>query len=112
MDYPPPPPSLPPSSIAVAMVLSAYLSTGCLLLYIKVRGLHTLTWTKWSIKSLDNWWVFLKLGIPGFCMIAFEWWTFEISVLVSGSLGETDLGVNTILLQLLTLLFMVRMSTI
>ncbi len=97
----------PCSSIAVAMVLAAYLATLFLIVYVKVRGLHKLTWGGWSYKSLDNWWLFLKLGLPGFLMVAFEWWTFEISVLVSGSLGETDLGVSTILLQLLSLLFMV-----
>ncbi len=97
----------PSSYIAVAMVAAAYLATGFLVMYIKVRGLHKLTWGGWSFKSLDNWWLFLKLGLPGFLMVAFEWWTFEISVLVSGSLGETALGVNTILLQLLTLMFMV-----
>ncbi|XP_064394643.1 multidrug and toxin extrusion protein 1-like isoform X2 [Halichondria panicea] len=97
--------------IAVAMVVAAYLATGFLVMYIKVRGLHKLTWGGWSFKSLDNWWLFLKLGLPGFLMVAFEWWTFEISVLVSGSLGETALGVNTILLQLLTLMFMFPLGT-
>ena len=52
----------------------------------------------------------MKLALPGFCMIAFEWWTFEISVLVSGSIDETQLGVNTILLQVGTICFMVSIG--
>ena len=100
------------SSISVALVLAAYIATVFLVAYVKGRGLHKLTWGGWSLRSLDNWWLFLKLGLPGFLMLAFEWWTFEISVLVSGSLGKTELGVNAILLQLLSLLFMVSAPTL
>ena len=77
--------------------------------YIWLRGLHKQTWGGWSWQSLDEWVQFLKLGVPGILMLCFEWWTYEISVLVTGSIDQTQLAVNTILVQLLAFAFMVRM---
>lgn len=95
------------SSVSISMVLAMYISVIFLVLYIKWRGLHKLTWGGWSLESLRNWGLFMKLALPGFLMIAFEWWTFEISVLVSGSIDEIQLGVNTVLIQIGTICFMV-----
>ena len=78
-----------------------------LILYIRCRNLHQQTWGGWSFESLTEWWQFLKLGVPGFLMLAFEWWSFEISTLVSGSIDETQLAINSILIQIGTLMFMV-----
>ena len=44
-------------------------------------------------------------------MICFEWWTYEITVLVTGSVDELQLAVNTVVMQFGTILFMVRMGT-
>jgi len=95
------------SSIAVAVVLSSYLSIFFLLAYIKLTNTHKLTWGGWSVKSLQNWWSFLKLGIPGLFLTGFEWWVYEISLFVSGSINEVELGVNSVVLQILNLVFMV-----
>ena len=40
-------------------------------------------------------------------MISFEWWSFEISTIVVGSINETELAINTVILQFGTLLYMV-----
>ena len=93
---------------ALAVVVAFSLQPILLIVYIWYRRLHKKTWGGWSWQSLDEWGQFLKLGVPGFLMISFEWWTYEISVLVTGSIDKTQLAVNTILIQLLTFAFMVN----
>ena len=78
-----------------------------LLVYIKFHKHEHQTWGGWSFESLTEWWQFAKLGIPGFLILAFEWWSFEISTLVVGSIGEIQLAINTVLLQFGTILYMV-----
>ena len=58
--------------------------------------------------SLNDWWQFLKLGIPGMAMICLEWTSYEIAVFVLGSIGEVELAINSILVNVLVLMFMVR----
>ena len=41
-------------------------------------------------------------------MECFEWWTFEISTIVAGSVDELQLAVNTILMQFGLISFAVR----
>ena len=77
------------------------------MVYIKWRKLHHQTWGGWSFDSLTEWWKFLRLGVPGYLMIAFEWWAFQISTIVVGSIDETQLAINAVLVQYDTLLFMV-----
>ena len=89
------------------MVLSHVLSPILLIIYIKWRKLHLQTWGGWSFESLTEWWPFIRLGIPGFLTVAFEWWSFEINVLVSGSISQLQLAISVTILQLLTLYFMV-----
>ena len=78
-----------------------------LLFYVKFHKHPHQTWYGWSFESLTEWWQFARLGIPGFLILAFEWWSFEISTLVVGSIGEVQLAINTILLQFGTVLYMV-----
>ena len=40
-------------------------------------------------------------------MISLEWWSFEISTIVVGTINETELAINTVILQFVTLLYMV-----
>ena len=62
----------------------------------------------WSWESIRGWWQFLKLGIPGMAMICLEWVSYEIVVFVLGSIGEVELAINSILVNLLVIMFMVR----
>ena len=95
------------SGASIGLVISYSISTLFLIGYIWVRGLHKQTWGGWSWESLNEWGPFLKLAIPGFLMICFESWTFEISVIVTGSIDETQLAVNAILIQLTATAFVV-----
>lgn len=80
--------------------------------YIKCRGLHKKTWGGWSWDSLRGWAQFLKLGVAGYLMIAFEWWAFEITTLVTGSIGQIQLAANTIVFQFLNVAYMVSVCII
>ena len=89
------------------MVLANSLAPVFLTIYIKWRKLHLQTWGGWSFESLTEWWQFLRLGLPGMLLIAFEWWSFEISTLVSGSIDEIQLAISATILQLGTIYYMV-----
>ena len=100
------------SGVAISMVLFDALSPILLIAYIKGRGLHKKTWGGWSWESLRGWSQFLKLGVAGYLMIAFEWWGFEISTLVTGSISQVQLAANTALFQFANLAFTVRISVL
>ena len=68
---------------------------------------HPWTDVGWSWESLRGWGQFLKLGVPGAMMLFIEWVSYEISYFVLGSIDVVQLALGTILMQLLTLLFMV-----
>ncbi len=95
------------SEAAVLMVGVFLLNPIILLVYIKLRKLHTQTWGGWSFDSLTEWWQFLRLSLSGLLMVAFEWWSFEISALVTGSIDELQLATNSVLLQLTNLTYSV-----
>ena len=61
----------------------------------------------WSLESLTEWCQFARLGIPGVLIVAFEWWAFEISTFIVGSIGEVQLSVNTVFLQFGNMFYMV-----
>ncbi len=52
----------------------------------------------------------MGLGVPGFLALAFEWWSFEISTLVAGSISTTQLTISSTILQLATIYFMALMA--
>ena len=92
---------------ALSIVLSISLAPIFLVTYIKCRGLHRQTWGGWSFQSLTEWWQFLRLGIPGLLGVAFEWWSFEISAIVVGTIDKTQLAINAVLVQYGVTLYLV-----
>ena len=98
------------SGVSIAMLFFDALSPLLLIAYIKGRGLHKKTWGGWSWESLKGWSQFLKLGVAGYLMIAFEWWGFEISTLVTGSISQEQLAANTALFQFANLAYVVSLS--
>jgi MATE family multidrug resistance protein len=75
--------------------------------YVWCRKLHKETWGGWSFESLEEWWLYIKLAVPGLLMIVLEWSGFEALMFLAGSLGETALSANIVLYQLVVILFMV-----
>ena len=94
---------------ATAVVLSNYTFVGVLLFIIYVRKLHRKTWGGWSRESLKDWFQIVRYGIPGYVMVAVEWWTFEIGIFVTGYLADSEIqqGVYAILINYATIAFMV-----
>ena len=95
------------SGTALSFVISYVSAPVILVAYVWFRGLHKLTWKGWSWESMTEWGLFFKLGIPGLLMICFEWWTYEISAIVAGTVSELQLAVNTVLMQFGVLTFAV-----
>ena len=57
--------SLTSRGAAIALSTVNILSPLLLIVYIKWRGLHRVTWGGWSWEALHDWGQYLKLGIPG-----------------------------------------------
>ena len=93
------------------MVLAFTSSPVILIVYMCARGLHKQTWGGWSWESLSEWWQYVKFGVPGLLMVCCEWWSFEISAIVAGSIDETQLGINSIIMILISMTFMVSEFT-
>ena len=95
---------------AIAMVITNTTAPLIIIAYVRARNLHRKTWGGWSWASLQEWSLFAKLGVPGLFMLIFEWWSIEVAAFVAGSISETELAVNSILFQILVVLFMVRLK--
>ena len=54
-----------------------------------------------------DWGRFTRIAIPGMLMVCLEWWGFEIGVFLSGLLGTTDLGAQSVVLQIDSIWFQV-----
>lgn len=57
---------------------------------------------------LQDWGMFIQVAIPSMIMVCIEWWTFEIGGILAGLIGEMELGAQSILHQLITILYMVN----
>ena len=64
----------------------------------------------WSTQCLMDWGRFTRIAIPGMLMVCLEWWGFEIGVFLSGLLGTTDLGAQSVVLQIDSIWFQVSYS--
>ena len=53
-----------------------------------------------------------KLAIPGMLLLVMESWAFEIGTLLSGLLGKTELGAQSIIIQFEALSFMACFTNI
>ena len=95
------------SGSAIAITISFIVLPLGLIVYIRVRGLHRQTWDGWSWESLKGWKQFVGLAVPGLLMVVCEAWCFEISAVLTGAISEVQLGVNTVLIQLLANTFQV-----
>lgn len=100
--------SLQTRGAAVSMVLASAASPLLLLGYIWLRRLHRQTWGGWSWESLRGWGQFARFAFPGLMMVVFEWCSIEISTFVAGSISQTQLGISSVVANLLNVIYMVR----
>ena len=94
----------------VALVISTCLPTVLVNFYIYIRKLHKLTWGGWSLESLNEWWQFLKLALPGMAMMCLEWWAIEAASFVAGSISEEELATNAAWFQATNVIYMVSQT--
>ncbi|CAF0883680.1 unnamed protein product [Brachionus calyciflorus] len=84
---------------AISVVIVNIIQLALLIIYIVKKKIHEETWPGWSIECFYDWKLYLKLGMAGFGMVVFEWASFEIAVMSSGLLGNTELSVMSITQQ-------------
>ncbi|XP_075343235.1 multidrug and toxin extrusion protein 1 [Odontesthes bonariensis] len=91
---------------AIAQSLSQIATCLLLLAYIRWKKLHKQTWGGWSTDCLQDWGSYMKLAIPSFFMVCFEWWVWEVGGFLSGVLGEVDLAAQHVLAEIGTIMYM------
>ena len=62
-------------------------------------------------RAFENMCEYLKIGIPGACMLCFEWWVFELLAIFSGLMSVEALAAEVIVVNIVTLVFMVPLGT-
>lgn len=74
--------------------------------------LHREGWTPWSRRALQPRGLrqVLHYGVPVGMHFSFEVWAFQISTLLAGRLGQTQLAAHTIVLNMASLSFMVPLG--
>ncbi|XP_016051999.1 PREDICTED: multidrug and toxin extrusion protein 1-like [Miniopterus natalensis] len=92
---------------ALANLISQFSLALFLFLYILWKKLHQATWGGWSLECLQDWGSFFHLAIPSMLMLCMEWWAYEIGSFLSGILGMVELGAQSIVYELATVVFMV-----
>ncbi|KAG8447367.1 hypothetical protein GDO86_014727 [Hymenochirus boettgeri] len=95
---------------AAANTISQFIQMILLVLYIVWRKLHKKTWGGWSRDCLEEWGPFIGLAIPSMLMLCIEWWAFEISIFLAGSIGVVELGAQAIIYQMANLVYLVPLG--
>ena len=57
-------------------------------------------WGGFSKRVFSNWWVMIRLALPGMIMVEAEWFAFEILTLLAGQFGTEYLAAQSVLVTL------------
>ncbi|XP_067866014.1 multidrug and toxin extrusion protein 1-like [Heterodontus francisci] len=95
---------------AAANVVSQYCQVILLFVYIRWKKLYVGTWAGWSTDSLQEWGHFIRLAIPSMFMLCIDWWTYYIGTFLAGFINEVQLGAQTIIFQILTVMCMIALG--
>ncbi|KAL3501812.1 hypothetical protein ACH5RR_036261 [Cinchona calisaya] len=87
---------------ALANGISYWVNVLLLIAYIKFSPACSSTWTGFSKDALNDIFSFLKLAVPSVIMICFEYWSFEMVVLLSGLLPNPKLETSVLSISLNT----------
>lgn len=72
-----------------------------LLLWLYVRFVDgSQCWGGLSRRALSNWWVMVRLALPGMIMVEAEWLAFEVMTLLASRFGPTQLAAHGVLITL------------
>lgn len=94
---------------AVAISISYWTNVLLLALYVRLSPACKKTWIGFSREALHDMSSFIKLAVPSATMVCFEFWSFELLVLLSGILPNPKLETSVLSISLNTasMVFMV-----
>ncbi|XP_065031473.1 protein DETOXIFICATION 16-like isoform X1 [Musa acuminata AAA Group] len=94
---------------AVANSISYWTNVLLLALYVRLSPACKKTWIGFSREALHDMSTFIKLAVPSATMVCFEFWSFELLVLLSGILPNPKLETSVLSISLNTasMVFMV-----
>ncbi|KAM5567849.1 protein DETOXIFICATION 16-like [Rosa sericea] len=87
---------------ALAISISNWVNVLLLASYVMFSPVCKNTWTGFTKEALHDILSFIKLAIPSAIMICFEYWTFEMVVLLSGLLPNPKLETSVLSISLNT----------
>ncbi|GKC18847.1 DETOXIFICATION 16-like protein isoform X1 [Tanacetum coccineum] len=87
---------------ALANTISNWLNVVLMGTYVKFSPACKQTWTGFSKEALHDVLSFLKLAVPSAIMICFEYWSFDMVVLLSGLLPNPKLETSVLSISLNT----------
>ncbi|XP_064649545.1 multidrug and toxin extrusion protein 1-like isoform X2 [Lineus longissimus] len=85
---------------AIAQDCSFFVLALTTFLYIMISKLYVVTWGGFTSEAFHDWGPFMVLSVAGLAMICLQWWAYEIGTLLTGLLGEVQLGAQAILFQI------------
>lgn len=68
------------------------------------------SWTLPDKRVFENICNYIKVGIPGACMLCFEWWCFELLAIFSGLMSVEALAAEVIIVNIVTFIFMIPLG--
>ncbi|XP_061351425.1 protein DETOXIFICATION 16-like [Gastrolobium bilobum] len=87
---------------ALAISMSYWINVFLLLIYINLATACASTWNGVSKEALNDILSFIKLAVASAVMICFEYWSFEMVVLLSGLLPDPQLETSVLSISLNT----------
>lgn len=90
----------------ISVVLTRTLLPILLVLYTKLFD-GSECWGGFSKRAFTNWWVIIRLAVPGMIMVEAEWLAFEIMTVISSRFGTQYLAAQSILITLTTISYQI-----
>jgi multidrug resistance protein, MATE family len=79
-----------------------------ILLFLYVRFIDgRQCWGGFTKRAFTNWWVMIRLALPGMVMVEAEWLAFELMTLLSSRFGSEYLAAQSVLVTLATISYQI-----
>ncbi|EQL00326.1 Multi antimicrobial extrusion protein [Ophiocordyceps sinensis CO18] len=90
----------------IAIVITENLLPVLLVLYVWLFG-GSQCWGGFSKRAFANWWVMVRLALPGMIMVEAEWLAFEVMTLLASRFGTEYLAAQSVLATLSTISYQI-----
>lgn len=90
----------------IAVAITESLLPVLLVLYVRLFG-GSQCWGGFSKRAFANWWVMIRLALPGMIMVEAEWLAFEIMTLLASRFGTEYLAAQSVLATLSTISYQI-----